>query len=288
MRICSHLHLRVLLLGLISLFFAGGTIVAGQSSKFLRFVKTGSGEGHVDTAIATYRMANGIEIALIGALHIADKEYFDTLNKRFRNYDVVLYEMIKDKRVRSDRMGRSTHFVSQMQMMMKNVLALEFQLEAVDYGQPNFVHADMDTKTFAKLQRQKGENFFTLMLQSLLQERRMQLSGQSKPLSPFELLSAFSSKDSAYSLKWLFAQQLDQIEMMISGIDQGMDGKGSVIVSERNKVAMAVLDQQLRQRKRKLAIFYGAGHMPDLEQRLLARGFRKVRHEWLTAWNLRP
>ena len=58
-------------------------------------------------------------------------------------------------------------------------------------------------------------------------------------------------------------------------------------MTARNRVALKVLGDQIRDRKRRLAVFYGAGHMPDLEKQLLERGFRKVRHEWLTAWDLR-
>ena len=257
-----------------------------NESKFLRFLETGPQEGHVDTAITTYRLANGVEVALIAALHIGDKEYYEQLNHRFQKYDAVLYEMIKPNKLPSRRPGESTHPVSQMQRMMQSVLGLEFQLDGIDYAAANLVHADMDSKTFADQQRQKGENFFTLFLQSFLQERQMMLSGNGRPLSALDLLLAFSSEDRTHSFKWLFAQQLDQMEMMMAGMDQGIDGQGSVIVTERNRVAREVLDQQIRARRRRLAIFYGAGHMPDFETKLLARGFRKVRHEWIVAWEL--
>lgn len=259
----------------------------GSDSKFIRFLETGVRVGHVDTALTTYRLANGVEVALVGALHIGDDTYYKTLNERFRRYDSVLYEMIKEKHVKPESLSGSGHPISQIQMAMKSMLGLEFQLEGVDYTAKNFVHADMGPRTFSRLQSEKGENFFTLFLQSILQERQMQLTGNARQLSAFDLLLAFSQNDSAHALKWLFAQQLDQIESLLSGIDQGMDGKGSVIVSARNQVALRVMWEQIRAGKRRLAIFYGAGHMPDLETQLLAKGFRKVRHEWLTAWDLR-
>ena len=258
-----------------------------NASKFIRFVETGARVGHVDTALTTYRLANGVEVALVAALHIGDGDYYKELNERFLHFDSVLYEMIKEKHVRPEALSGSGHPISQIQLAMKSMLGLEFQLEGVDYTAKNFVHADMDPRTFSRLQGEKGENFFTLFLQSILQEKRMQLTGSVRPLSAFDLLLAFSQNDSAHALKWLFAQQLDQIESMLSGIDQGMDGKGSVIVSARNQVALKVMWEQIRARKRRVAVFYGAGHMPDLETQLLAKGFRKVRHEWLTAWDLR-
>ncbi len=294
---------QILLCGIAFILATGGSLPAQEASQFLRFVETGPLTGRVDTAVATYQTADGVEIALIAAIHIADKAYYETLNERFRAYDAVLYEMVKIKKPRRPAKPASPTeeqsrpkpprfagqmLAAQMQKAMQFMLKLEWQLDAVDYTRPNFVHADMDAETFARLQSQKGENFLTLMLQSALQERQRQLSGQTRPLPLADVLRLLSSQDSAHSLKWLFAQQLDQIELMLSGIDRGIDGKGSVIITERNKVAMNALDRQLRRRQQKLAIFYGAGHMLDLEKRLLARGCRKIQHEWITAWNLRP
>ena len=194
--------------------------------------------------------------------------------------------MIKDDNVRPDQISGRGHPISQIQLAMKSLLGLEFQLEGIDYTPDNFVHADMDPRTFARRQSERGENLFTLLLHSFLQEQQRQLTGAAQPLSALELLIAFSRQDRSHALKWIFAQQLDQIETMLSGIDRGLDGKGSVILTERNRVVLKVLGEQLRERKRRIGIFYGAGHMPDLEAQLLARGFRKVRHEWLTAWDL--
>ena len=272
---------------LVLLFVVSVLACRGAEAKFLRFVETGPREGHVDTALTTYRLANGVEVALVGALHIADGEYYEDLNDRFKGYDSVLYEMIKGKSVRPQSRSGSGHPVSQIQLAMKSMLGLEFQLEGVDYTPKNFVHADMDPKTFARLQREKGENFLTLFLQSMLHEKQMQMTGEGRQISAFELLMAFSQENRSHALKWMFAQQLEQLEGMLSGIDQGMDGKGSVIVSARNRVALKVLGEQMGQGKRRIAVFYGAGHMLDLEAQLLERGFRKVRHEWLTAWDLK-
>ncbi|MDB4422422.1 hypothetical protein N9294_00490, partial [bacterium] len=44
-------------------------------------------------ALATYEK-DGVKVSLIGAVHIADKTYYTDLNKRFKSYDRVLFEMI--------------------------------------------------------------------------------------------------------------------------------------------------------------------------------------------------
>ncbi len=264
------------------------TAFAASDVSFMRFIETGTMMGHVDTAIQTYRHPSGSEVALVGAVHIADKAYYSKLNERFKTYDVVLYEMIKDASVDPSSLSAGGHPISQMQLVMKNMLGLAFQLEGIDYGADNFVHADLDPATFARLQGSKGENFFTLALQAFLQEQRLMANGQLQGLNGLGLLLALASNDREHTLKWMFAQQLTELESMMAGIDQGMDGKGSVILSGRNAKAFEVLDKELKKGPRRIAVFYGAGHMPDMHLRLGQRGFRRAREEWLVAWDLSP
>jgi hypothetical protein len=66
------------------------------------------------------------------------------------------------------------------------------------------------------------------------------------------------------------------------------EGKeGSTIINYRNGKCMEVLRKEIENGKRNLAIFYGAGHLADMEERLL-RDFRMKRagRSWLTAWSL--
>jgi hypothetical protein len=64
--------------------------------------------------------------------------------------------------------------------------------------------------------------------------------------------------------------------------------KGSTIIAERNKVALGVLRKQLAAGTRRIAIFYGAGHMPDFEKRIGQDfGLVPVETRWLVAWNLK-
>ncbi|MBT5927926.1 MAG: hypothetical protein HOH33_15035 [Verrucomicrobia bacterium] len=268
--------------------FLGVTSVEASDSNatFMRFVKTGDNEGHVDTAIQTYRHPSGVEVALIGAVHIGDKTYFDRLNTRFKSYDAVLYEMVKDEDVDPSKLSGGGHPISQMQLGMKSLLGLEFQLEGIDYGVENFVHADLDPATFSRLQGEKGESFFTLALQSFFQEKRLMASGKLQGLDGIGLLLALAGDDREHTMKWMFAQQLNELESMMAGMDQGVDGKGSVILRGRNDKAFEVLRDEIQKGKKRISIFYGAGHMPDMDKRLTQSGFRRFREEWVVAWDL--
>ena len=171
---------------------------------------------------------------------------------------------------------------------MKNLLALEFQLDAIDYSPANFVHADLDPATFFRLQAERNESLLGLMIRVMLEEQARMNAGQSTSVSSFGLLLALMNPDRAYALKLILGQQMEQLESMLAGIDNSGDGEGSVIVSARNEHAMAVLQQQIQQGRHRLGIFYGAGHMVDFERRLTQMGCGLATEEWITAWDIRP
>ena len=283
------------ILGLIAIFLLNppNTLVRAEdgaapssASRFIRFVQTSGEEGHVDTAITTYARADGVSVALMSAVHIADGEYYRKLQRRFKEFDSVLYEMVKPREMPATRELQSNSPVSMLQVGAKNLLGLEFQLDAIDYSPTNFVHADMDTTTFLRTQEASGETILGLMIRAILAEQNRQ-AASSDPYDGLQMLFALMSKDRAYKLKYLFAQQMESLESILQGIDQGPDGKGSVLVSGRNQAALSVLTEQIGKGKRKLAIFYGAGHMPNFEKCLTETGFKKSKEEWVTAWDIR-
>ncbi|MEM6313496.1 MAG: hypothetical protein AAF743_05390, partial [Planctomycetota bacterium] len=59
-----------------------------DGEKFLRFEPIGNG-GELQTSIVSYRNDAGQTVDLIGAVHIGDTAYFQTLNDRFADYDAL-------------------------------------------------------------------------------------------------------------------------------------------------------------------------------------------------------
>jgi hypothetical protein len=81
------------------------------------------------------------------------------------------------------------------------------------------------------------------------------------------------------------AEQFQDMEGSMAAIE---GPKGSTLISGRNKVALEVLRKQIAAGKKKIAIFYGAGHMPGIG-RSLHDDFRliPVATRWLVAWDLK-
>jgi hypothetical protein len=265
---------------------AGEPAVTGTNlavNAFLRFEVTGRDSGHLDTAVRSYGRSDGVSVALIAAVHVADRAYFDQLQRLFERYDALLYELIREGGARADVRVDTDNPVSQAQLGLKTLLNLEFQLEAINYARPNFVHADLDPETFQRLQTARGESILGLMLHAALEaEERAPDDGQST-LSAFQMFWALLRSDRSRHLKFLLGQQMGQLEAAAAGLDKGGP---TVLVSDRNAKAIEVLQAQIQSGKRALGIFYGAGHMPDLERRLLELGFRRGNVEWIRAWDV--
>ncbi len=223
-------------------------------------------------------------VDLVGAVHIAEPEYYDQLNDEFQTYDVVLFEMVapKDVAIPKSPQGKNRHPVAAIANMMTKMLELEYQLDGVDYQSENFVHADMSPAEFSKSMKDRGESFFGMFLRSM---GYAMTQSNSSGTSDAELLMALFDKNRALALKRIMAGQFQDMGGVLAILD-GPDG--STLITERNKVALAVLKTQLAAGVKKVAIFYGAGHMPDMAKRL-QDDFRMERKNtrWLTAWDLR-
>jgi hypothetical protein len=279
---------RVLGCLLVLTFLARGAWAQAEKeaadTKFLRFVEDNDGGGKLETAVAHFVNDKGQAVDLVAAVHVGEPKYYAALDKRFAGYDALLYEMVKPKGMGAPEPGhRSDSMISAFQMMLKDVLELEFQLDGVNYRAKNFVHADLDAETFARLQDERGESILTLMLRSMLDAMARPQEGPEITLT--ELIVAFTSPDRARHLKMMLGRQFEDLEKQVAGFE---GPKGSVIVGERNKRCMEVVKEQLAKGQKKLGVFYGAAHMPDLEKQLKGMGFKRTSTEWLTAWDMTP
>jgi hypothetical protein len=255
-----------------------------KDRKFLRFVDDNEGGGRLETAIVTYKNGKGVTVHLVGAVHVAEGKYYHDLNKTFAGYDALLYEMVKPKDAPAPLPGMpSESLINMFQRLLKDVLELEFQLDCIDYRARNFVHADLDAETFARMQAERGENIFTLMLRQILAE--MSKPQEMPEVTLTELVVALTSPDRARHFKLILGRQFEDIEQKVAGLE---GPGGSVLVTERNKAAVRVLKETIAKGKKEIGLFYGAAHMKDLEERVAEMGFKRVSAEWRVAWDMTP
>jgi hypothetical protein len=258
--------------------------------KFLRVVRSDKGEPiAMETSISRYVPKNpgreGVVVDLVSAVHVGEEAYYASLNKLFEEFDVVLYELVAPEGTRVPKGGgKPRGVISGLQNGMKDMLNLEFQLSGVDYTRENLVHADMSPDEFEKAMADRGESIWGMLFRVMGQAMAQQAAGKNAP-NDLELLMALFDKNRSTKLKRILAGQFENLEFITDALS---GPEGSTLIEGRNDAALKVLKKQLDAGKKKIAIFYGAGHMPSMEKRLIADFDLKHDSErWLEAWNLR-
>jgi hypothetical protein len=264
---------------------------AATFGKFLRVLRTDDGQPiAMQTSISRYIPTDpkreGIVVELVSAVHVGEGTYYSALNKLFKEFDAVLFELVAPEGTRIPKGGGEARgVVSGLQNGIKDLLDLEFQLNKVDYTSDNFIHADMSPEAFTKAMADRGESIWSMMFRMMGHAMAQQAAGGKNAPNDFEVLMALFDRNRALKLKRIMAGQFENLEFVTTALS---GPNGSALIEGRNEAALKVLKKQLDSGKRKIAIFYGAGHMPDIEKRLLADfGMKHESERWLDAWNLR-
>lgn len=284
---------RFLLLGFLTLASTaisqaqdiGDPVSAPAVSDFLRFSEDEE-TGRLEAAIVRYARADGSSVELIGAVHVGDTAYYDFLNKRMETYDALLYEMVGNPEELKDaeKLAANQNPLRMIMRMVKGILKLDYQLDAIDYTKENFVHADLDMEEFSGLMAERGENMFTILQNAMRSSaKNPDAASTAAPFDLAPILGALASPDSASALKLVMAKQFDSADVLL---DAAESEGSTVILTERNKHVMKVISEQIAAGKKKLGVFYGAAHLADLERRLIEEGYRKQANEWVTAWDI--
>jgi hypothetical protein len=261
---------------------------ADEATEFARVTESDQGQPlALQLAITSYKPGNGdhdIRVDLVSAIHIGDKEYYANLNSRFKGYDALLYELIAPKGATvTDRDTEHKGVISSTQIMMKNMLELSFQLEEVDYGASNFVHADLSPTELSQSMDERGESlyvyFWRLFYASMNQYAKDPLG-----LNDMQKLSAMLSADSGNAFKTMLAYEMIDLDTHREILGNDAD---SAVIGARNQRAMDVLRNQLDSGAKRIAIFYGVAHMPDMEERLIEQfDLIYLDTTWVDAWRL--
>lgn len=255
---------------------------AASAGDFIR-VDEDATAARLQTAIIRYEKGDE-SVELIGAVHIADKAYYQALTTRFTRYDALLFEMIGGEKFANHNApaeeppaagGKDLSGLHKIYDMIATFLALTGQTGSIDYTTKNFVHADLTNREFEQMQKDRGES----LLGFALKAGKLDPDAPNQP-DPAKLLKAMLSGSSNLV-------KLEIVHTLGHGDDQiaAFAGK-SVIITDRNQRCLDVMKKQLATGHKNLGIFYGAAHFPDMEKHLLELGFKRTKQEWLTAWDI--
>jgi hypothetical protein len=259
----------------------------------------------LETAITTYS-GGGAQVDLVGVLHMGERDYYQRLNQGFKAYDAVLYELIAEtpRDPRRDQLyqiigqkapplkpkpipGYHDGALSAMQVNLCEKLQLAYQLDFIDYQVDNFVHADLSPRELtASL---KGKQNEQELFKKLTHAGGKARGAQVPELSEWEMLRLYLTGPNERD-RYKMRQSLAYSFADLDGFNTALNGEeASLLILRRDKRVLQVLQQQLKAGKKKIAIFYGAAHMPDLAHHLSSDFHLHFAHqEWLPAWSLRP
>ena len=248
----------------------------------------------------------GPTVWLASVMHVGEPEYYRALQHFLDTQTVVLYEGINT--------GAHRHHVHEtassaspppattsvgnggysMQSTLAKSLGLVFQLEAIDYDRTNFLNSDLSIAEIQRImagnqpvatagQTGGGNSTFDMLLQIM--------DGSSFLGSLFKIgmqIIASSPQMQAVA-KLTLIEAIGRLRGDMSDV-QGLppDWKQliQVLIRARNKNLMTDLKSELKKipRTGSVAVFYGAGHMDDLQKRVTSElHYRPADEVWLTA-----
>lgn len=283
---------------IMSLDLREGGQTTHRQTGYVRVLRKAGRALALETAVGRFLSPSGQSLDLVAAVHLGERPYYQGLNREFAGYSAVCYELIAPHTIQDER-GRQVRPIpipsdeadnplSGVQMYLTRLLGLTFQLNEIDYFPDNFVHADLSPDELVRSMARRGESPQKMVAQLLRESLN-----QSTDISPTDALALDVALARAsvrppslaeqLLIRRVFATSFQNFEKLTTSF-AGPDG--SSLIQVRNQRALEVAQKLLRQGKKRVAVFYGAGHMLDMEQRLLKAGFRKRRVDYLKAWKL--
>lgn len=234
-----------------------------------------------------------LQVDFIGVTHVGTPEYYAEINRRLKQYDAVLFELVAEKADADRFTKKKPSSGSSFQRSIGEYLGLSFQLDEIDYSAPNFVHADVSgTQLKESLWNQRGP-IIASVLQMLLNDSELEnaknqadvkaMQQELEGVNLIKLLISGPSPTDQRRLRRLMGVALTSSDSLLGKIE-GID---AALITDRNTAALKVLKDQIGRGKKRIAIFYGTGHLPDMHKQLV-RDFNLSIHqvEWLKAWSL--
>lgn len=166
-----------------------------------------------------------------------------------------------------------------IQPKLARALGLEFQLAAMDYTRDRWRNSDMTIDQVQARMKEEGVDPGALFAM---------LDGGGIGGKVIGMMLGFIERDPAMStmVKTMMVETLANADAMMEQQPGDMGKMMKVIVVDRNEVVLDDLKKVLENETqlKSVALFYGAGHLPHLEQRLTEDfGFEFVSDRWFTA-----
>ena len=284
--------------------------ISREPEPYVRIYSAGSNDVQLQIALRKFVPAHKRQpvVWLAGVSHLGESNYYAKIQEHLDAQQLVLFEGIGDHSgSRSVQVsmpqpahgnGATDSKLSSLQSTMADSLGLVFQLEAIDYNRPTFRNSDLSIQElreiFASAEKEEGGNgslkkggesfesllsmmeggsFFDTLLQAGL--RILGASRKFQALSKLALMDAID--------------EIGGDPGRVSGLPDELKSLLQVLIERRNERVISDLKADLREvgRRGSISVFFGTGHMPDMERRLREElHYRPNGEIWLTAFEV--
>ncbi|MDA1221435.1 MAG: serine hydrolase [Planctomycetota bacterium] len=249
-----------------------------RPNTYVRWVRDGDDQG-LETGTARWHHADSdTTVFLVGVVHIADRPYFGQLQRFLDSCDLVLFEGVGRGAATDEDLARLDTMM-QMQLSLRGALGLDFQKDCVEYDRSFWRNSDVPIDEVLAELESRGASLPT---------DNPLLAGLTKMV--LGIAASGGERDPTYrdSLKSRVGPILAKADEIMSR--PAMSGMRGAILEHRNAHVVTDLEREFAggPRGRRIAVFYGAGHLPDLDDRLEALGLRFEGAAWHRAWDIAP
>lgn len=294
----------------------GSTNVAAEPEPYMRISHPDSNTVQLEIAVRKFVPIGkaGPTVWLVGTSHVGDPAYYRALQKHLDAQTVVLFEGVNaDSHPRhvpkpgappeqpkpAVRTEGETNAGYSMQTELAKSLGLVFQLDAINYDRTNFLNSDLSVFDIQKLMLndpdavpaapgEAGRSDPTL--DALLQI----MDGTSFLGSVFKWIVHYIGTDPQLqaTTKFMLVEMLGGMTGDFSemhGLPPDMQRLLKVLVQARNKNVLEDLKTEaaIVPANGSIAIFYGTGHMANLEKGLVnEQHYRPDGELWFTAFSV--
>ncbi|MDB6122543.1 MAG: hypothetical protein JWQ71_1536 [Pedosphaera sp.] len=265
---------------------------------------------------------HGPVIWLVGTSHIGEPSYYQDLQKHLNAQTLVLYEGVNagahkrhvkkpgkaptnsDSEVEPEPLASHESHASEgpsMQATMAKSLGLVFQLDAIDYDRTNFLNSDLSIQEIQNLMAGVEKNTpappagqgsspanpsFSYLMQIMdessllgsIMKLGMQFIGSNPKLQAMAKLTLIETLG---RLKGEFSE--------MRGVTPDLKQLIKILIDARNQNVVEDLKTELKivPRRGSIAVFYGTGHMEDMQKRITSEmKYQPAGEVWFTAFSV--
>jgi chitinase len=255
--------------------------VFANPSSYTRSITEPSGILNMQTKAERLSAPGKPDIWLVGAIHVGSHAYYSQVQSLLNSQDLVLYEGVRPTDSSAASMKPAATGPMSIYKVLSDAIGLDFQLNDINYDRPNWKNVDLSWERIVALNKMEAKSKSTGVdtIKSLLDPNGTMAKAFTKMIT-----SATPGTREAFKLMI--------VKFAGGGFKSPLDPTtNDIVIGARNKVVVDAIGQVLAKPNppKSIGVFYGAFHLPTMEQSLADRfGYREAEELWMTSVSVDP